>query len=80
MLVVSRKMNEEIVIEGEIHIKVLEIHGARVRLGVQAPKALRVDRHEVHNRRAEFAAKPAKSLRTPGCGFRAAEEASFQNP
>jgi carbon storage regulator len=79
MLVVSRKTNEEIVIEGGIRIKILEIQGTRVRVGVQAPRSVQVDRHEVHQARAEFAAKPAKSRRVPVCEFEATGEAPLKS-
>ncbi len=57
MLVLTRRTNEEIVIEGGITIKVLGIEGNKVRLGVDAPEGVRVDRKEVHDRRAQFAAE-----------------------
>jgi carbon storage regulator len=49
MLVLSRKLNEEIVIDGKIVVKVVEIRGDRVRLGVEAPPATTVHRSEVHD-------------------------------
>ena len=55
MLVLTRRIGEEIVVNGNIRIKVLEGKGDRVRLGITAPKSVRVDRQEVHERRAEFA-------------------------
>jgi carbon storage regulator len=51
MLVLTRKIGEEIVIAGNIHFTILEVHGDRVRLGVKAPESVRVDRAEVHNKR-----------------------------
>jgi carbon storage regulator len=54
MLVLTRRIGEEIVIDGNIRIKVLEGRGDRVRLGITAPKSVRIDREEVHERRAEF--------------------------
>lgn len=56
MLVLSRRVGEEIVIDGQIRVKVLAIRGDRVRIGVMAPVHLTVDRQEVHDRRAEFSA------------------------
>lgn len=50
MLVLSRKIEEEIVIDGEIVIKVIEIRGDKVRLGVTAPVSVGVWRKELLNR------------------------------
>ena len=47
MLVLSRKPNEEIVIDGRIHIKVIEIRGNQVRIGIDAPKDVVIHRQEV---------------------------------
>ena len=55
MLVLSRRVGEEIVIAGNIRLTVLAIHGERVRLGITAPQSVRVDRKEVHMRRDEEA-------------------------
>jgi carbon storage regulator len=49
MLVLSRKKNESIVINDDITIVVVEIHGDKVRLGVQAPKEVSVHRREVYD-------------------------------
>ncbi len=51
MLVLTRRVNEEIIIGGNIRIKVLDAQHHRVRLGVAAPSTLRVDRQEVADRR-----------------------------
>ena len=51
MLVLSRKKNESIRIHDDIVVKVVEIRGDKVRLGIEAPPAVPVDREEV------FAAK-----------------------
>jgi carbon storage regulator len=47
MLVLTRKPNEEVVIGGNIRIKVLEIKGNRVRLGICAPDQVPVMRSEL---------------------------------
>jgi carbon storage regulator len=51
MLVLTRRTGEEVVIGGNIRIKVTEVSGQRVRLGITAPKDIRVDRAEVDERR-----------------------------
>ncbi|MCE2804495.1 MAG: carbon storage regulator CsrA [Gemmataceae bacterium] len=47
MLVLSRKINESIVINENIVITVVEVRGDKVRLGVVAPKDVAVHRQEV---------------------------------
>jgi carbon storage regulator len=47
MLVLSRKLNEEIVIGHSIHVKLLKAGRGRVRLGVSAPKGVPVHRAEL---------------------------------
>jgi carbon storage regulator len=48
MLVLSRKKDESIVIDGNIVITVVEVRGDRVRLGIQAPREIPIHRSEVH--------------------------------
>ena len=47
MLVLSRKKNENIVINNDITITIVEIRGDKVRLGIAAPKDVAVHRQEV---------------------------------
>ncbi len=47
MLILSRKLNECIVIDGKIIIKVLRLDKDTVKLGIQAPAELPVHRQEV---------------------------------
>jgi carbon storage regulator len=51
MLVLSRKVGEDIVIGNDIHLTVVSIQGDKVRIGISAPKEVTVDRQEVHDRR-----------------------------
>jgi carbon storage regulator len=62
MLVLSRRVGEEIVIDGRITITLIAITGDRVRLGVEAPDSVRVDRLEVHVRRATSQAQKENYL------------------
>ena len=47
MLVLARKFNESIVIDGGIKITVVEIRGNQIRLGIEAPKEVGIMREEV---------------------------------
>lgn len=49
MLVLSRKINETIIINDNIVITVVDIRGDKVRLGIDAPKDVPVHRKEVHD-------------------------------
>jgi carbon storage regulator len=51
MLVLARKIGEEIIIDEEICITIVDIRGDRVRLGITAPRDTRIDRREIHGRR-----------------------------
>lgn len=47
MLVLSRKKDEAIQIGGDIHIKVLEVNGSYVKLGISAPSDVGIVREEI---------------------------------
>ena len=47
MLVLSRKLGEKVVIGGIITVTIVEVHGNRVRLGIEAPEDIRILREEL---------------------------------
>lgn len=47
MLVLSRKKNESIIIDGKIEVKIIESEDGRVRIGIEAPKSVEIHRKEV---------------------------------
>lgn len=49
MLVLTRKINESIVINEDVSVLVVEVRGDRVRLGIEAPKDVAVHRKEVYD-------------------------------
>jgi carbon storage regulator len=49
MLVLSRKLNESIIINDNIVVTVVEVRGDKVRLGIEAPREVPVHRQEVHD-------------------------------
>ena len=59
MLVLSRKVNESIIIGGNIRVTMAAIRGRQVRLSIEAPP-------EVHILRQELAARPAPVEPEPG--------------
>ncbi|MEE1131347.1 MAG: carbon storage regulator CsrA [Caryophanon sp.] len=48
MLVLSRKKGETIMINDNIEVKVLSIEGDQVKLGIVAPKSVKIYRQEVY--------------------------------
>lgn len=51
MLVLSRKLNEAVVIGDGILVRVIKIRGGHVRLAIDAPPQVSVDREEVRRRK-----------------------------
>lgn len=51
MLMLSRSQGKAIVIGGNIRVTVAQVHGNQVRLGIEAPHGVIVDREEIHRRR-----------------------------
>ena len=47
MLILSRKVNEKIMIGDNISVSIIEVRGDQVRIGVDAPKTVKVFRQEV---------------------------------
>ncbi|MBM6621816.1 carbon storage regulator CsrA [Micrococcaceae bacterium RIT802] len=47
MLVLSRKAGEQILIGDDIVVTVLEVRGEGVKIGIDAPRGLRIQRQEV---------------------------------
>lgn len=47
MLVLSRKKHEKIIINDNITITIVEIRGDKIRIGIDAPREMRVDREEI---------------------------------
>ena len=62
MLVISRKVGEQIIIDGSIRVTVTAIKGNQVRIGITAPPDVVVDREEIHARRQHEAETQAATL------------------
>jgi carbon storage regulator len=62
MLVLSRRNNESILIGDNVQIKVVDIRGDTVRLGIEAPQDIPVDRQEVYEERLKNLARESAQL------------------
>jgi carbon storage regulator len=54
MLVLTRKVGEEIVIGDNIRVRIVAVQNQRVRLGITAPQQAPVHREEAHHRLQDF--------------------------
>ena len=73
MLILSRKLNESIVIDGRIIVKILRIDRDTVKLGIQAPSELPVHRQEIfdaiqRNKQAQNTGQAPPSSQNVGTG------------
>ncbi|WP_430305313.1 carbon storage regulator [Pseudomonas mosselii] len=60
MLMLSRNIGKAVIIGGNIRVSVTQVNGCQVRLGIEAPCGVIVDREEIHHRRvAEGTAQDA---------------------
>lgn len=48
MLILSRRKDESIIIDGNIEVKVLEIEDGKVRIGIEAPQNIDIFREELY--------------------------------
>ena len=68
MLILARRVNESIVIGDEIRVSVVDIRGDQVKLGIDAPRSVKVYRQEVYDaiqaENREAASTPTAELPT----------------
>ena len=48
MLILARKKDESIIIDDHIEISIVEIKGDQVKIGINAPRSVKIFRHEVY--------------------------------
>lgn len=58
MLILTRRVGEAIKIADDITVVVLGVKGSQVRLGIEAPQGVAVDRKEIAERKAAGLPKP----------------------
>ena len=79
MLVLTRKLQEQIVIGNDIKVTILRVKGNTVRLGIEAPRQVRVVRAELPPEAASAnsaEAPPARESRDPSAAASRAPSAS----
>lgn len=65
MLVLSRKPGESIVIAGNVVVTVVEVRAGKVRIGVEAPEEVSVDRLEVYEAKQDEAKRTDEAGKSP---------------
>lgn len=50
MLVLKRKMNEEIIINSNVKIKILSVTDSQVKIGIEAPMEVEIFRGEIYEK------------------------------
>ena len=62
MLVLSRRVGEEVVIDKQIRLIVSAIEGGRVRFAISAPASVHIRRHELQERESSSSSPPAAGV------------------
>lgn len=65
MLILSRRVNESIIVDERVTITVLSVKGKQVRLGIDAPADISVHREEIYDRIQENLKSPQTSEEPP---------------
>lgn len=62
MLILTRKLGESIIIEGNIKITVVDINKRQIKLGIDAPKNVTINREEIAMKIKEENQLPSASV------------------
>ncbi|MBX2975316.1 MAG: carbon storage regulator CsrA [Ignavibacteriaceae bacterium] len=60
MLILTRKLNEEIVINSNIRVKIISIADNQVKIGIEAPSNVEILRGELYEKAKESAIEASK--------------------
>lgn len=53
MLVLSRKVGEAIMVGDNVRVSIVSVRGEKIRVGIEAPLDVGVDREEIYNKKKE---------------------------
>lgn len=53
MLVLTRQQGQAVIINGDIVVRVMSINGQNVRIGIDAPRDVKIDREEIALRKQQ---------------------------
>ncbi len=48
MLILTRKIDESIIIDGNIEVKIIGVEEGKVKIGISAPKEIEIHRREIY--------------------------------
>jgi carbon storage regulator len=82
MLILSRKLGESIVINGNIRVQIMRVDGDVVKIGIEAPASVPVHRQEVYEeiQRSNQQAMTKQSVPLPKLSGTAANEKPVSPP
>lgn len=61
MLILTRKLNEEIRIDSEIVIKIIALSENQVKIGIEAPGSVKILRGEIYEKVKEYTIEASRS-------------------
>ena len=62
MLVLTRKPGEQVIIAGDIRVTIVSVGPGRVKIGIDAPPHVTIDRQEIHTKKQSDEVTPPIAL------------------